>query len=113
MKKILYKIRKRFARGYGEDIDYSIMKNMLKENSDIKVIDVRTQDEYNFRHIQGAINIQLQDITTKIQNVVSNKDDIIIVYCEYGGRSGKALNKLKKMGYTNVYNLDGGIEAII
>lgn len=112
MKKILYKIRRKLVRGCGEDIDYLVMKNMLKENNNIKVIDVRTQDEYNFHHIQGAINIPLQDITTKIQNVVSNKNDVIIVYCEYGGRSRKALNKLKKMGYTNVYNLDGGIEGI-
>ena len=37
---------------------------------------------------------------------------MIIVYCEYGGRSKKAVNKLLKMGYENIYNLDGGIAGI-
>jgi len=54
----------------------------------------------------------LQDISKRIGNVVRDKNEVIILYCEYGGRSRKALIKLEKLGYVNVYNLDGGIEAI-
>ena len=88
------------------------MQRMLRENKNIIVIDVRTRDEFMYNHIDGAVNIPLQEITQKIGRYTRNKNDAIIVYCEYGGRSKKALNKLNKLGYVNVYNLDGGIEGI-
>lgn len=112
MKKLFYRLRKKLVRSCGKDIDYKTMQNMIRENNGIVVIDVRTKDEYNDRHIKGAVNIPLQDIGNKIGNVVKNKNDVIILYCEYGGRSRKALIKLEKLGYVNVYNLDGGIEKI-
>lgn len=112
MKKIFYRIRKKIVRSCGKDIDYKTMQKMISDNSAIVVIDVRTKDEYNDKHIQGAINIPLQDIPERIGNVVRDKNEVIILYCEYGGRSRKALSKLEKLGYVNVYNLDGGIEAI-
>lgn len=112
MRKLIYKLRKKLVRSCGKDIDYKTMQKMIKENSRIIVIDVRTKDEYNNKHIQGAINIPLQDISERIGTVARNKNDIIILYCEYGGRSRKAMNKLEKLGFVNVYNLDGGIEKI-
>ncbi len=112
MKKLIYKLKKRLMRTCGNDINYSIMKKMLKENPNIIVIDVRTRDEYMYNHLQGAINIPLQDIEEKIGRFVKNQTDLIIVYCEYGGRSCKAMNKLQKLGYVNVYNLEGGMESI-
>lgn len=112
MKRIIYKIQKRLTRNSGKNINYIIMKEMLKTNKNIIIIDVRTEEEYQDNHIPRAINIPLQDIREKIGRIARNKNDVIIVYCEYGGRSRKACNKLEKMGYTNVYNLDGGIEGI-
>jgi len=112
LKKIFYRIRKKIVRSCGKDIDYKTMQKMIRDNSGIVVIDVRTKDEYNDKHIQGARNIPLQDISERIGNVVRDKNEVIILYCEYGGRSRKALIKLEKLGYVNVYNLDGGIEAI-
>ena len=113
MKKLFYRLRKKIVRSYGNDIDYKTMQSMIRKNSEIIVIDVRTKDEYNDKHIQGAVNIPLQDIAEKIGNITKSKSDIIVLYCEYGGRSRKALNKLEKLGYVNVYNLDGGIEKIL
>lgn len=112
MKKIIYKLRSRLFRTCENEVDYSTMKKMLRENSNIIVIDVRTNDEYMYKHLEKAINIPLQEISEKIGRFTGSKDDVIIVYCEYGGRSEKAMNKLKKLGYANVYNLKGGIEAI-
>ncbi len=89
------------------------MQKMLRENANIVIIDVRTRDEFGYNHLKGAINIPLQNICEdNMKRYVKSKKSVIIVYCEYGGRSKKAMNKLKKMGYENVYNLDGGIEAI-
>ncbi len=112
MKKLIYKLQSRLIRTCENDINYSVMKRMLKENPKIIVLDVRTRDEYKHKHLDGAINIPMHEVGDKIGRVVRSKNDVIIVYCEYGGRSKKVLNKLKKMGYLNVYNLDGGIEGI-
>ena len=88
------------------------MQKIIREHKDVLVIDVRTSDEFKYNHLKDAINIPMQNICEKIGRYAKSKNDIIIVYCEYGGRSKKAFNKLQKLGYTNVYNLDGGIEAI-
>lgn len=113
MKKLIYKLQNKFVRTCGNDIDFTTMQNMIKENSEIVLIDVRTKDEYYDNHLKHAVNIPLQDICEKeIEKYVKSKNNIIIVYCEYGGRSKKALKKLNKMGYMNVYNLDGGIDKI-
>ena len=112
MRKIINIIKKRLVRSCGKEIDYKNMKNMLRNNNKIIVIDVRTKDEYNDKHIEGAINIPLQDIFEKIEKIVTNKNDTIILYCQYGLRSRKAMKKIEKLGYLNVYNLDGGIEKI-
>jgi rhodanese-related sulfurtransferase len=111
MKNIFGKIRNRFRSNIAENIDYKTMVKLARENKTV-IIDVRTKDEYYNRHIDGAINIPLQDISLKIESIVKNKNEIIIVYCEHGGRSKKACNKLKKMGYKNVFNLINGIEGI-
>ncbi len=112
MKRLIYKLQNRFLRTCDNNIDYDTMQKMLRENKKILVIDVRTKDEFMYNHLDGAINIPMQEITQKIGRYTNNKNDVIIVYCEYGGRSKKAANKLCKIGFVNVYNLDGGIEAI-
>ena len=112
MKKIIYRITRRFVRSCEKDISYADLQKMIKENKKIVIIDVRTKDEFAEFHLNKAINIPLQDIVGNIINVVSDKNEIIVVYCQYGGRSRKAFNKLEKMGYCNVYNLEDGIEGI-
>ena len=113
MKRLFYKMRNRLFRTTENNINYKTMEKMLKDNSEITVIDVRTRDEYRDNHLKKAVNIPLQDICEqKVKQFVNSKNSIIIVYCEYGGRSKKAVSKLNKMGYENVYNLDGGIQGI-
>lgn len=69
------------------------------------VIDVRTNEEYNEGHIKGAINIPVDEINT----INYDKDETLIVYCATGIRSQNAINELINMGYTSLYNLDGGL----
>jgi len=76
----------------------------LIENGAI-VIDVRTSEEYNEGHIKGSINIPVDEI----ENITYGKDETLIVYCATGIRSTNAINKLVDMGYTSLYNLDGGL----
>lgn len=67
-------------------------------------IDVRTKEECRSGMISGAKNIPLDVLTSKIANVVKDKDQLIGVYCQSGMRSAMAKRKLKAMGYTNVWN---------
>lgn len=111
MKRIIHILKRRFIRSFDNEIDAETLKRMLKNIQKIFLIDVRTNDEYQSKHIDRAINIPLQDIEGKIEKIVLNKNDVIVAYCEYGNRSQKACIKLKKLGYKNVYNLENGING--
>ena len=74
------------------------------------IIDVRSNKEYLERHLNGAINIPLFSIKKDINKLNRNKD--ILVYCQSGSRSKKAVKILEDIGIKNVYNLKGGIEKI-
>lgn len=70
------------------------------------LVDVRTEDEYNTKHIDGAVLLTLDEINAdSIKDVVDSKDDVIIVYCRSGNRSNQALKLLEELGYTEVYDL--------
>lgn len=85
------------------DVNYSEAVKLTDEKSAI-IIDVRTNDEYENGHIENAINIPLDEINN-ITSYISDKNTYIIVYCKSGNRSKNALELLKKIGYSNVYNL--------
>jgi rhodanese-related sulfurtransferase len=78
------------------------VKQSFDKKEAITVLDVRTPEEYHEGHIDGSI---------LVQQILTNKDQKIIVHCRSGGRSLKAVGEMKKLGYTNVYNLQGGIIA--
>ena len=74
------------------------------------LIDVRSITEYNQGHIEGAINIDVQEILKITDSLIYNNASIsknkkIIVYCRSGSRSNSAATKLVELGYTNVYDL--------
>lgn len=81
-------------------------KNIVLEEKDAIIIDVRTKEEYNEYHMKDAINIPYENIVETLEkdNKI-NKDTPIIVYCKSGTRSNKAFNSLKNAGYKNIYDL--------
>ena len=76
-------------------------------NGDVIILDVRTEEEYNSGHIENSILITVDDIESKAEELLVNKDEKILVYCRSGNRSKKAADLLVKMGYTNVYDFGG------
>lgn len=76
------------------------------------ILDVRSKREFNETHLNGAINIPLPDIKRNIEKNIKQKQRKILVCCEYGVRSKQAAEILEKLGYTQVYNLKGGLENI-
>jgi phage shock protein E len=69
------------------------------------VIDVRSEAEFQERHLPGAINIPLNRLSDEIARVAPNKDQPLLLHCLSGARSGMGEATLKKMGYRNVLNL--------
>ena len=69
------------------------------------LIDVREKDEFDEKHLDGAINISYTVIGDKISGITNDKESKIIVYCKSGARSNKAANTLKSLGYKNIYDL--------
>lgn len=92
------------------DITAEELKNKVSQGAIL--VDVRSNQEYREGHLQGAINIPDFEIANKIQKEIPKKNQLIVVYCQYGGRSKDASMMMKKMGYTNVYNLYGGLDML-
>lgn len=86
-------------------VSYMEAKEMIINDGAI-LVDVRTEDEYNEEHIDGALLLSLDTITEESAvDVIDSKDSYIILYCQSGNRSHQALEKLEELGYTNVYDL--------
>ena len=69
------------------------------------VIDVRTPAEFGSGHLQGAINLPVDDIETTLPRRVPDKDRVLLLHCQSGMRSSAARKKLKGLGYANSFNL--------
>jgi phage shock protein E len=79
------------------------------------VIDVRSVGEFNAKHLPGAINIELGNIGAEIGRLAPDKEQVILLHCLSGGRSGFARQQLRRMGYKSVHNLGsyGRAEKIV
>ena len=75
-------------------------------------IDVRSAEEFNAGHLQGAVNIPHDQILARIQAVSPDKNAPVNLYCRSGRRAETALTELKNAGYTNVTN-HGGYEDLV
>lgn len=93
-------------------ISYVEVKDIMKENPTAILLDVRSKQEYDEYHLDGAICIPTFELESKIEKIIENKNQIIIVYCQSGGRAKKSTQTLTKIGYTNLYEIDGGIDNI-
>ena len=82
-----------------------------KTKDAILIIDVRTSTEWNRGHLANAKHIEWQNIGEEITELTNDKHSTIYVYCRSGNRSGKAKLILEQLGYSNVINAGGIIEA--
>lgn len=83
----------------------------LEENPEVKLIDVREDNEFAAAHATGATHLGKGIIERDIETVVPDKDTELILYCGGGYRSALASDVLQKMGYTNVWSMAGGWRA--
>lgn len=75
------------------------------------VLDVRRTTEFTSGHIAGAIQIDWNGADFEKKVTALDKTKTYLVYCAVGGRSSRACEKMSSLGFTNLFNLDGGITA--
>lgn len=80
---------------------------LMEDGNDGIILDVRTQEEYDEKHILNAICIPNETIGTEPPAELPDKDQLILVYCRSGNRSKQASEKLAAMGYTNIKEFGG------
>jgi len=83
---------------------------IMNDNKDYIILDVRTIEEYNEGHIPNAICIPNEIIGEETINELPNKEQLILIYCRSGNRSKQAAAKLEKLGYTNLIEFGGIID---
>lgn len=84
-------------------------KNMM-ESGGVTVVDVRRPEEYAEKHIPGAILVSNETIAEKSDEMLPDKDAVLLIYCRTGVRSKQASDKLIKLGYRNIYDFGGIID---
>ena len=87
-----------------EDINLGVEE--YKRTVGAVLIDVRTTEEYKEGHIDGSINIPLDQIMT-VNNIIKDRETSIFVHCLSGSRSGQAVSYLQQMGYKKAQNIGG------
>ena len=94
-----------------QDLIASEFQTAMSAESDAQILDVRTIDEFQNGHIEGAINADVN--SAAFQQIASdlNKDKTVFVYCLSGARSASAAGMLKEMGFKSIVNLTGGMLA--
>lgn len=91
-------------------IPASEAKALMDSETDYIILDVRTEKEYADGHIPDAILIPDYEIAERAENELTDKSQLILVYCRSGRRSKNAAEKLAEMGYSNVKEFGGIIE---
>ena len=82
-------------------------KQIMDSEEGYIILDVRTQEEYDQGHIPGATQISHEEIAEKAEEVLTDKDQLILVYCRSGRRSKIAAEALAELGYTNIKEFGG------
>lgn len=94
-----------------ENVDVKTFKSKMESSTDAQIVDVRTEAEWAGGIIPGAVKMNYYD-TDFVEKVKTlDKTKPVFVYCKAGGRSAGAMGKMKKLGFVEIYNLNGGITA--
>ena len=85
-------------------------KALMDSEENYIILDVRTQEEFDEGHIAGAILIPDYEIAEKAEDILTEKGQLILVYCRSGRRSKLASEILVELGYTNIKEFGGIID---
>lgn len=98
--------------GSSRDIDVTQLAADLEEGKVALLVDVRSAGEFATGHVPGAVNIPLDVITSRTEELKAAQGKDLYLICQSGGRSGRAASQLKALGWDAV-NVSGGTGAWI
>ncbi len=106
-----HKLDKLLEKWNTRNVPYMSVETLALPKTDAILLDARDQKEYDVSHLKNAIRVGYNDFKLKetLPKLPKNKNTKIVVYCSLGIRSETVAHKLIQEGYTNVYNLYGGI----
>lgn len=85
------------------------LSHLLEKQEDVFLLDVRSEEEFEFCKIVDSVNIPLTILVQNLQKI--DQDRLVVTICHHGHRSFKAMMILQELGIHNVKNLKGGIDA--
>ena len=92
-----------------ELVEAKAFSEKIANSGEIQLIDVRTPQEFEEQHIDNATNINCNGANFEQKAAQLDKSKPVYVQCKSGGRSAKASAKLSEMGFTKIFELDGGM----
>lgn len=92
-----------------ESIDPNTFSEKLEKTTNAQLVDVRTPEEFDSKHLDNAINIDYNSGGFDTEIAKLDKTKPTFVYCLSGGRSSAAVQKMQELGFTELYNMDGGM----
>ena len=104
------KIRNKMFKRNMEDYEINMDELKDKQNQGAVIVDVRSSQEYNEGHLEGAINIPYYEIKKVARSIIKDKGQDIVVYCQEGVRSKQAYKILKRLKYDSVFSLYKGLD---
>ncbi len=78
---------------------------------DFVILDVRTPEEFDTEHIESAVNIDFYSENFRDELDTLDKEKVYLIYCRTDRRTGESLSMMRELGFTEVYNMDGGINS--
>lgn len=99
------------ANAQSDVIQSDDFEKMLQTDKTAQLVDVRTASEFTSGHIENAVNYDIYEADFEQNLAKLDKARAVMVYCAAGGRSATAAEQLKKLGFSKVYDLAGGMGA--
>lgn len=94
-----------------KELTVSDVNSKIKRGEKFLLVDVREDNEWAVSHLPNAIHLGKGIIERDIEKIIPELDEEIILYCGGGFRSALSADNLQKMGYTNVFSMDGGFRG--
>ncbi len=91
-----------------KEVQANALPEILRKNPKARLLDVREESEFAAGHLKGAEWLGKGVIERDIESKHPDRNEPLYLYCGGGFRSALAADNLQKMGYTNVWNVDGG-----
>lgn len=90
------------------DVSIEEAKEIIESQENLIILDVRTKEEFDAGHIEGAIQIPVEELKNRVSEIEEYKDEPLLVYCRSGNRSSKAVDILVDNDFTNIKHMNQG-----